>query len=87
MGQASLVAMDLLAQEATMYGTASGPVGALVRRWRQDIELALYFTQADCILQARCALPCRAGAGSFIIGRVLCHASAAGGGQPEHHMS
>eukprot|EP00974_Lingulodinium_polyedra_P072587 7023471-Lingulodinium_polyedra.AAC.1 len=60
--------MEQAAREAALYGTAATPPGVLMRRWRQDLDLALAFTQADAVLAARGALPRTAGA-VFPIGR------------------
>ena len=75
-------ALQLAAREAVLYGTAVIPPGLLQRRWRQDIDLALAFAQADAVLAAKGALPRVAGP-SFPIGRVLRRRTAAAGERRE----
>ena len=83
MGPRSLDVMDTLAREACLYSTARPSAATLVRRWRADLGLALFFTHADALLQARGAAPAIAGAASFPIGRMLRAAAAAGGEQSQ----
>ena len=71
LGPQSLIALEAIARQASAYGTAKVPPAKLVQRWRADIELALYFTLADTMLQARGALPEKAGPDSFPVGRIL----------------
>ena len=71
------------AREAALYGTAVVPPGILLRRWRQDLDLALAFTQADAALAARGALRHVAGSAGFPIGRVLRPRTAAAGERRE----
>ena len=75
-------ALQLAAREAVLYCTAVIPPGLLQRRWRQDIDLALAFAQADAVLAAKGALPRVAGT-SFPIGRILRRRVAAAGERRE----
>ena len=71
MGPNSLLALQAMARQACTYGTARIPPPILLQRWRADMELALYFVQADTYLQARGALATHAGPGSHPIGKLL----------------
>jgi hypothetical protein len=82
LGPRSQDALQLVAREAVLYGTAVIPPGLLQRRWRQDIDLALAFAQADAVLAARVALPRVAGP-SFPISRVLRRRTVAAGERRE----
>ena len=53
MGPRSQAAVERQAREAVLFGTAVVPPGLLVRRWRQDFDLALAFTLADATLAAK----------------------------------
>ena len=74
--------VQLAAREAALFGSAVVPPGLLQRRWRQDLDLALAFAQADAALSAKGAAPRVAGAG-FPIARVLRERSAAAGERTE----
>jgi len=82
MGPRSAEFMQQAAREATLFGCAVAPPGLLQRRWRQDIDLALAFAQADAALAAKGAAQRVAGAG-FPIARVLRARSAAAGERAE----
>ena len=83
MGPRSQAAVERQAREAVLFGTAVVPPGLLVRRWRQDLDLALAFTQADATLAAKGALEHVAGGAHFPIGRVLRPRTAAAGEHSE----
>ena len=71
LGPASQLALDAMARQASAYGQSRCTAGALVRKWRADLELALMFVEADIILQSRGALAACAGPGSYPIGKLL----------------
>jgi hypothetical protein len=56
LGPRSMEALQLVARESVLYGTVALPPGLLQRRWRQDLDLALAFAQADAVLAAKGAL-------------------------------
>ena len=82
LGPRSTVALEHAAREAVLFGTAVLPPGLLLRRWRQDLDLAFAFAQADAVLSAKGALPRVAGP-SFPIGRVLRRRQATAGERRE----
>ena len=83
LGANSQAVLYAMARPASTYGTAKVHPSLLVQRWRGDLELALFFIQADIMLQARGALSTCAGPDSYPIGKLLPGSRGLGGASAE----
>ena len=82
MGPTSITALAESAREACLFGRAGEDAFRLAKKWRDDMELALVYAQADAMLVARGALPNVAGPTHFPVGRIVRWSTAAQGEPP-----
>jgi hypothetical protein len=84
LGYRSQIVLADIARTAAQLGTLTKPPGMLVRALRQDIDLALAFSNADNALLAQGALSMRAGPTVVPISRIV---RALGAGSGEHQQA
>ena len=86
LGPASITALAESAREACLFGRAGENAFRLTKKWRQYMELALAYAQADALLAARGAMPNVAGPTHFPVGRMVRRSTAAQGEHSQQHM-
>ena len=71
------------AMEAQHFAVADVSARRLVRQWREDMELAFVYAQADALPAAKGAFARVAGQANFPVGRMVRRARAAAGERVE----